>query len=79
MLTPLEAQQAAAMGWQLCEVFDLSLNRLRLMALPADFSRPASSERVQAHVMKLAKNNDPVAIKTLTAIAQYNMRKTRAR
>lgn len=76
MLTPLEAREAAALGWQLCEVYDLEIARPRLMVLPLDFVRPGvNSQTAQDAVIRMAKSGNQLAIRTLTLIAQYNMKK----
>ena len=74
MLTKTESEQARAQGWQLCEVYDAQQSRLQLAILPADFGRLNSEQAFQA-VTALAKQQNPLAIKALTLIAQFNLKR----
>ncbi len=77
-LTPQESAEAAALGWQLCEVYDLENSKFRLMALPLNFTRRGThSQSIKAVIVHLAKQGHPLAIKTLTLIAQYNFKKAK--
>jgi hypothetical protein len=74
MLNQSETEQARSMGWQLCEVYDTQQGRLTLTVLPTDFKR-ASSEQALQHVTAMAKQRHPLAIKALTLIAQFNLKR----
>ncbi len=74
MLSQIESQQAALMGWQLCEVYDLKKKKLTLQVLPTDFKR-FSSVTAMRLVTALAKRRDPVCVKALTLIAKHNIKR----
>lgn len=74
MLDAVEREQAAAMGWELREVFDLKTGRMELAVLPLDFER-ADASAAYRYVVTLAKGRHVLAIKALTLMAQYNLPK----
>ena len=71
MLKEHEVLEAAAMNWQLCEVYDLDKNRCVLTILPVKFDS-ACAEDAMKFVVQHAKNRHPLALRALTLIAQYN-------
>jgi len=62
------------MGWDLCEVYDTQQSRLMLAILPVDFKQ-ATLEQAYQHVTTLAKQGNPLALKALTSIAQFNLKR----
>ena len=74
MLTEAEAGQAKSLGWQLCEVYCLQKEHLLLVVLPTTPMHRNAEEAMNA-VVWLAKNRNEVAIRALTLISQYNMKK----
>lgn len=69
LLTPIEAEQAATQGWELCPVYDLGKARWALEVLPLD--HPASSAvSAQMSVYALAQHGDAVAIKALQLVVR---------
>lgn len=71
MFNELETQQAAAMGWQLCRVYDPHKRVLILAVLPLSFDK-CSAPAAYAAVVEMAKSRNPLAIRALTLIAQFN-------
>lgn len=71
-LTPEEASLAAAQGWQLCEVYDLTKRKCLLEIIPVDFQR-ASQHQVLAALTSRAKSGDALAIKAMTLVARSNL------
>lgn len=74
MFTAAERERAALMNWSLCEVYDLQVQKVKLMILPVDFSK-STSHRAQAQVVALAKGGDALAMKALTLISRSNVYK----
>ncbi|WP_087746378.1 MULTISPECIES: hypothetical protein [unclassified Acidovorax] len=69
LLTNQESAHAAALGWNLCPVYDMDKARWALEALPTD--HPASSAvAAQARIYNLALSGDAVAVKTLQLIVR---------
>lgn len=66
LLTPEETAQAKALGWGLCEVYDLGTARFRIQVWPAD---------KMDYVVHLAKRHDALALKALRLIAHGPDRK----
>lgn len=60
LLTPEEVSQAKLLGWELCEVYDLATERLRVQVWPANKTD---------YVIHLAKRHNALAIKALRLIA----------
>lgn len=69
MLNEHEAREAAAMGWQLCEVWDERKKVLLLAILPTSFEKLSTSDAIRL-VTTMAKQHNPLAIKALTLVAQ---------
>lgn len=68
MLTPDETRQAAELGWELCDVYDLAKKRWLLTVMPVDFpARPARA--AQLDVITQAKQRVKVAVKALKLIS----------
>lgn len=74
MLTAPEAQEAALMGWQLCEIYDDRQETVLLAILPTSFVAGSAVQAANT-VVALAKANNRLAIKALTLIAQHNISK----
>jgi len=71
MLTEEEARLAEGLGWQLCFVYCPQKEKLLLSVLPAG---PAhrNAEDAMKGVVWLAKHQNPVAIRALMLISQFN-------
>lgn len=68
MLTPDEKRQAAELGWELCDVFDLAKKRWVLAVMPVDFpARPV--REAQLAVIDQARQRVKVAVKALKIIS----------
>lgn len=74
MLDAVETQQAAAMGWELREVYDLKTKRMELAVMPLSLENNSAPATFN-FVVDLAKRRNAIAIKALSLIAQYNMSK----
>lgn len=74
MLDAVETQQAAAMGWELREVYDLKTNRMELAVLPLSLENN-SAPATYRYVVEMAKRRNAVALRALNLIAQYNLPK----
>ena len=67
LLTIEEARAAAAQGWSLGHVYDLATRRWRVMVLGMP-----SAEAVSQHVVHLARNGQPLALKALSLVMKSN-------
>ena len=67
LLTVEETKTAAAQGWSLGHVYDLATRRWRVMVLGSP-----SAEAVSQHVIHLARNGEPVALKALGLVMKSN-------
>ena len=72
MLTPEEREQAAQLGWVLCDVYDLAKKRWVLTVMPTDFpARPARA--AQLDLIEHARQRIKVAVKALKLISSSNV------
>ena len=67
LLTVEEAKAAASQGWSLGHVYDLATQRWRVMVLGSP-----SAEVVSQHVVHLARNGQPLALKALGLVMKSN-------
>lgn len=74
-LTKEERAVAASQNWGLFHVFDLAKQRWSMNVLPLSFEGGKSAEHALRFVLDKARNNQPVAIKALQLIAQFNSKK----
>lgn len=71
-LTPQEKSEAAAQNWGLFHVFDAEKSRWLRTVLPVTFNETATAANALNHVVAQAKFNNPLSIKALRLMAQYN-------
>lgn len=73
MLNENELREATLRGWVVCEVFDLSLNRLRVQVLPAPNNAIKNAEDLLKVVTHRATAGEPFAKRVLQLITESNM------
>ena len=68
LLTPLEAEQARAFGFEVCHVFDTRDNKWLVQALPTADCPIKSAMQLQQILVERARNRDALAIRVLHLI-----------
>jgi hypothetical protein len=71
-LTPQERAEAVAQNWDLFHVYDADKTRWVRTVLPITFSTGVGAQQALNHVVAQAKFNNPLSIKALRLIAQFN-------
>lgn len=71
MLTPDEVREAAALGWEMRDVYDLRKKKLILTVMPIDFpARPARAAQID--LVQQARQRVKVAVKALKLITNQS-------
>lgn len=68
LLTPLEAEQARAHGFEVCHVFDAADGKWLVQALPTAACPIKSAVALQQILVERARNRDALAIRVLHLI-----------
>ena len=71
LLTPLEAEQARAHGFEVCHVFDATDGKWLVQALPTDKCAVKSAAQLQQILVERARNRDALAIRVLHLIMAH--------
>lgn len=71
-LTTQEKSEAATQNWGLYHVYDLGRERWVRTILPVTFNETAGAAQALNHVVAQAKFNNPLSIKALRLMAQFN-------
>lgn len=71
LLTPLEAEQARAHGFEVCHVFDTTDGKWLVQALPTATCPIKSAVALQQILVDRARNRDALAIRVLHLIMAH--------